>query len=145
MGSSLHCFARAGAFLMAATFAAASYGQEKKSESQGGAAAAQSEFLTGMLEADNLYGKWCGNLGDYFFTPKKINVKRHEDGKKWSYEIEKLNFGEGWIEVLFKVPGREGAKNNTVYYEFAKDGQSMAQKANESGDMGPKMRFRRCK
>lgn len=109
------------------------------------AATSTGEFLTGTIGFDKLAGKWCGEQGDYDFKEKKLNVLRHSDGGKWSYAIEKLKYHDGMIEVIFKIPGRETSVSNTIYYEFTRDGQSMAQAANTGGDKGKKMRFRRCK
>lgn len=116
-------------------------GSSKAATSGEKSPAEKTDFVTDKLEIDMLLGKWCGNLGEYFFTDKKLDVKRFSDGKKYSLPIVKINLGNGWIELHFDDSG----KKNTAFYEFSKDDQSMAQAANTGGDNGPKMRFRRCK
>lgn len=111
-----------------------------KDELNKSAGSAETSVIEDKTNAEMLLGKWCGTQGNYTFTEKKLHVLRHSDRKNYDWDIVRMNFGSGWIELHFD----ESGKKNTVFNEFSKDGLVMHQAANTGGDMGPKMKFRRC-
>jgi hypothetical protein len=95
----------------------------------------------GDVSIDDLLGDWCGAKVDYSFTRTKLNVKLHGSGNLTHgpvLEIEKVENGDGWVNIIWKGAG------NTIFLKFSADGREMFQKANNSGDMGPELRFHRC-
>jgi hypothetical protein len=89
------------------------------------------------LTANDIFGRWCGTVLDYEITPTMLTVTFHSNGRKRVLQIDKLNVGKTWIELVWKEGG------NTAFAEFSADKTKMAQAKNAAG-YGPRREFHRC-
>lgn len=91
-----------------------------------------------QIGADDLMGKWCGDISNYVFTRQRLVVTWHDRDDRRVMAIKKIVEGGSWLDVHWSEGG------NTVFKDFSDDRNVMFQAANTSGDMGPRRRFRRC-
>lgn len=91
------------------------------------------------LAYSDIAGTWCGDTTNYRFTRNNLKVTFHSDKSNRVLKIRKYEFGESWINVIYKDGG------NTVFAEFDRDGRTMAQQPNTGGDKGPRRPYRRCR
>ena len=91
------------------------------------------------LKIDDLVGRWCGESSNYIFTRSALTVKFFDGRRDVVWKIDRVETSPDWINVIWKPP-----RGNTVFTEFSKDRNSMAQAQNTSGDMGPRRPYRRC-
>jgi|SRR5579871_1162015 len=89
------------------------------------------------LTADTLRGRWCTDVGAYAFSADKLVVTFFNGTPQRVLGIQKINVGDGWIEVQWTKGG-----GNTVFQDFS--GDTMKQAANVGGDKGPDRLFHRC-
>lgn len=100
---------------------------------------ATSEAYARKLRYSDILGTWCGDNSKYVFTRQALTVTwTHQSGHR-VLPVKEWVFSETWINVKWKPKG------NTVFAEFSKDGRTMAQRPNTTGDMGPRRPFHRCK
>ena len=91
------------------------------------------------LGHSDILGAWCGDSLKYVFTRHSLTVTWHGSSDQRVMPVKDWVFSETWIDVKWKPKG------NTVFGEFSKNGQRMAQLPNTKGDMGPRGAFHRCK
>jgi len=91
------------------------------------------------LKHSDILGIWCGDKSKYVFTRQSLTVTWFGSSDRRVLPVREWVFSETWIDVKWKPKG------NTVFAEFSKDGRTMVQRPNTTGDMGPRRLFRRCK
>lgn len=91
------------------------------------------------LDYSDILGSWCGDTSKYVFTRNALTVTWYGSADRRVLRIKEWAFTDRWINVKWQPKG------NTVFSEFSRDGRTMAQQPNTSGDMGPRRLFRRCK
>ena len=97
------------------------------------------------LSVDDLLGHWCSEQGDYEFTRERLTVHFRQGGTR-VLPIRSFQVHSADIKVIWDVrmPGVPPDDVATVFYDFDAGRQNMAQAANTSGDMGPRIPFHRC-
>jgi len=97
------------------------------------------------LSVNDLLGHWCSEQGDYDFTHERLTVHFRQGGTR-VLPIRSIQIHGAEIRVLWdiKMPGVAPDDVATVFYDFDASRRNMAQAANTSGDMGPRIPFHRC-
>ena len=91
------------------------------------------------LEYSDILGTWCSDQAKYHFTRKALTVTWYGQSGNRVLPVQEFIFSEKWINVKWKPKG------NTVFGEFSKNGRTMAQQPNTTGDKGPRRPFHRCR
>ena len=97
------------------------------------------------LSLNDLLGTWCGSTADYVFARDRLTVLFHDGSAPRVLPIRKLDVRESEIKVYWDIKRSDLAEDDiaTTFYDFDDARQNMAQMANRSGDMGPRIPFHR--
>jgi hypothetical protein len=97
------------------------------------------------LSVDDLLGRWCGVTTDYEFTRERLTVHVHQGGDR-VLPVRSFDVRGDEIKVYWDIKRPDLPQDDiaTVFYDFDAAHRTMAQKANTSGDLGPRIPFHRC-
>ncbi len=100
------------------------------------------------MSQNDLVGRWCGEITDYKFSAKQLDVTFHKGGSK-VLKIDKVSVKDRTISVWWSGKRKDNTPNNTVF-ELDESQKSLIQIPNLDedgkplGDKGPRRVFHRC-
>lgn len=100
------------------------------------------------VSQNDLVGRWCGEITDYKFTAKKLDVTFHKGGSR-VLEIDKITVKDRIISIEWAGKRKDNSPNATSF-ELDDNQKSLIQLPNLDeegkplGDKGPRRVFRRC-